>query len=310
MKHTVLLGDPRHFRIKGGRNPYTRGRWGLKKRVDSARARAQWERFKETLERLGARTVVMNGDPDYPGMVFPANAGFLQAKYKPAPLAEKRFVLSKLSGHREGERHLYVRFLGSLGLRLEEAPFLFEGEADFFPAGEFFIFTFGKIVPTGFRPAAGLPPWRYQFSHRSDARNAEFLRKLVAPVNVLPVKLVDTRYYHGDTAFFAFGPKREYLLAYFGACDRESADRLKKHFGDKLFEISKADAEAFAANSFQLETPEGPHVVMPAGVSDAVRGRIRAAGLPCTEVDVSEFFSKGGGAVKCMLCDLGLTTDK
>lgn len=307
MKHTVLLGDPRYFRIKGGKNPYTRNRWGFRKRVDAARARAQWDRFKETLDRLGVRTIVMNGDPGYPGMVFPANAGFIHPKYKSAPLSEKRFVLSRLAAHRAGERHFYVRFLGSLGLRLEEAPHLFEGEADFFPAGEFFIFAFGDIVPTGFRPAAGLPPWRYRFSHRSDARNAEYLRKLVSPVNVLPVKLTDTRYYHGDTAFFAFGPKREYLLAYFGACDRESAERIRKHFGGKLFQISQADAEAFAANCVQLETPEGPHIAIPAGVSDAVRDVFRRTNLPYTEVDVSEFFMKGGGAVKCMLLDLGLT---
>ncbi len=306
MTHVLLLGDPRHFRIKGGRNPYTRDRWGFKKRVDGARARGEWDRFKETLERLGARTHVVPAHPDYPGMVFPANAGFLHPKYKVAPLADKRFILSKLTAHREGERHRYVRFLGSLGLRLEEAPFAFEGEADFFPCGEFFIFTYGDIMPTGFAPRIGIPPWRYRFSHRTDARNAEFLRKLVSPVPVLPLKLTDTRYYHGDTALWACGPDRKFLFAYPPAFERDSWERLQKNFGGRLFELSREDAEAFGANSFQLETPQGPHAVLPSGVSEAMRDNLKRIDLPYTEVDVSEFFRKGGGAVKCMLCDLGL----
>ena len=91
MKHTVLLGDPSFFRIKGGRNFYTRDCWGFRKRVDPQKAKEQWLRFKETLESLGANVHVMPAHPDFPGMVFPANAGFLHPKYAPVPLSEKKF---------------------------------------------------------------------------------------------------------------------------------------------------------------------------------------------------------------------------
>lgn len=305
MKHGVILGDPAHFRIKNGKNPWTRDAWGLRKKVDLAKAVGQWNHFKGTLEGLGAQVFVLEAKREFPGMVFPANAGFLYPKYELQPLAEKRFYLSRLLPSRAGETRTYTRFLNSLGLRLEELPYLFEGEADFFECGDFYIFTYGDIVPTGFRVRAGRPPWEYRFSHRSDARNAEALRRIVSPRTVLTVKLTDTRFYHGDTALFAFGPRRENLLAYLEALEPDSAARLKKVLGDRLVPISRKDAENFVANAFQMDTPEGPHILFPEGVSEEVKRAVSKLNIPFTTVDVSEFFTKGGGSIKCMLCDLG-----
>ncbi len=305
MKHAVLLGDPAFFRIKGGRNYYTRNRWGIRKKVDRERAVEQWKAFKAALERLGALVFTVGPHEDYPGMVFPANAGFLHPKYAPVPVSKKKFYLSRLITHREGESALYCNFFRSLDVKLEEFKHLFEGEADFFPCGDGYIFTYGDIVPMGFVPAAGWPPYRYRFSHRSDVRNTERLRKIVTPSPVWCVKLADPRYYHGDTALFAFGKNREYLLAYLDALEPASADYLKRQLGARLIPLSREDAEAFVANSFQLDTPTGPHLLMPAGSSKAVLETVTKLGFPYTLVDVSEFFTKGGGSIKCLLCDLG-----
>lgn len=309
MKHAVLLGDPAHFRIKGGKNPYTRNRLGFRKRVNRRKAVDQWKRFKETLERLGAQTHVMPPEPERPGMVFPANAGFLFPKYEPLAWSEKTFYLSNLTAaHRTREQELYRGFAARLGFQIGTVPFPFEGEADFFPCGEFYLFCYGDIVPTGFVPRIGLPPWRYRFSHRTDYRNGKTLEKIVGRA-VIEVKLTDPRYYHGDTALFAFGPRREHLFAYMEAFDRDTRVNLKKTFGRNLVSISKDDAENFVANSFQMDTPQGPHILFPEGVSAAVTDRTDSLGIPHTTVDVSEFFSKGGGSIKCMLCDLGPAAD-
>jgi N-dimethylarginine dimethylaminohydrolase len=305
VKHGVVLGDPAHFRIKGGQNPYTRNRLGFRKRVDRKKARDQWLRFRETLERLGARVFVLPARPEYPGMVFPANAGFLHPKYAAAPPREKRFYLSNLAGHRAGESEIYRSFFSELGYETRTLPYPFEGEADFFPCGPLHLFCYGRIVPTGFRPAWGLPPWRYRFSHRTDYRCVTSLGKVVPPDSIVELELASTRYYHGDTCLFAFGPERGHLFAYLQALGRESQLELKRRFGRKLHPLSKADAEAFAANGFQMDTPEGPHVLLPQGVSRDVTDRVAALGLGCTTVDVSEFFRKGGGSIKCLLCDLG-----
>jgi N-dimethylarginine dimethylaminohydrolase len=305
MKHAILLGDPSHFRIKSGKNPYTRDRWGRRKTVDLPKAAAQWGRFKGTLESLGAKVFVLPPSEENPSTVFPANAGFLYPKYEPRPWANKKFYLSSLSPHRAGEETLYRDFFASVGLATETAPYPFEGEADFFPCGDLHLFCHGPIVRTGFRPAWDWPPYRYRFSHRTDNRNREFLRSVVGQKEILGVRLIDERYYHGDTALFAFGRQREYLFAYLEALDFESQSRLKHRLGSRLIPLSRTDAENFVANGFQLDTPAGPHLVFPEGVSSQVRNTVTRMGFPMTTVDVSEFFLKGGGSVKCLICDLG-----
>jgi N-dimethylarginine dimethylaminohydrolase len=305
MPHGVLLGDPAFFRIKSGANPYTRNRWGWRKRVDRKKACEQWTRFRERLESLGARVFVLPPAAEFPGLVFPANAGFLHPKYEMRPMSQKIFCLSNLTRHRAGEQEIYRKFFSALGCQIRTVPYAFEGEADFFPCGEFFIFTYGRIVPTGFRPRAGWPPWYYQCSHRSDERSRSALEEIVKGHPVIPVRLTDPKYYHGDTALFAFGPKRDHLFAYPEAMDGESRERLKKHLGNRLVPLSRADTEKFVANCFQMETREGRHVLFPEGVSREVTDGIRRLGLTSSTVDVSEFFQKGGGSIKCLLCDLG-----
>ncbi|MBI4353443.1 MAG: hypothetical protein HY593_05915 [Candidatus Omnitrophica bacterium] len=310
MKHAVLLGDPSFFRIKGGKNPYTRTRWGFKKKVDRVKAISQWKRFKETIESLGAHIFVLPPQREYPGAVFPANAGFLFPKYELLPWGRKRFYLSHLAFHRKGEEVIYRDFFISKGLPVEKLPYAFEGEADFFPCGEFYIFSYGRMVKPGFRPRLGWPPYEYRFSHRSDKRNADFLQRVIGDAPLVQVCLTNVRCYHGDTALFAFGRNRECLLAYRGAMDSASWEGLERCWGRHLFPLSQRDAENFTANSFQLDTPNGPHVVFPEGVSAEVRRTVSSVGLPYTCVDVSEFFTKGGGSVKCLLCDLGPYVEK
>jgi len=305
MKHAVMMGDPKYFRIKNGQNPYTRNAWGFRKRVNTAKAIDQWKAFKETLESLDAHTLILPAQKAYPGLVFPANAGFVYPKYEVLDWEKKRFYLSHLIGRRSHERLVYHQMIRKTGFDIHTAFYIFEGEADFFPCGEFYIFSYGKIVPTGFRQRKGFPPWYYRFSHRSDAGNKGVLQEIVGKTPIIRIRLMDTRYYHGDVAMFAFGPNREYLLAYLEAMDKPSRERLAHHLGDRLIPLSKKDAENFVANSFQMITSHGPHVIFPVGVSEEVKKKVTDLGIPITEVDVSEFAQKGGGSIKCLLCDLG-----
>ena len=85
----------------------------------------------------------------------------------------------------------------------------------------------------------------------------------------------------------------------------ESAERLRSSFGDRLLPIGDADAAIYAANSFAFLRDGIPHMVMPRGISSALEDRIRALGVALETVDVSEFYKKGGGSLKCMVGDLG-----
>jgi N-dimethylarginine dimethylaminohydrolase len=74
-RRAVLMGDPAHFSVKGGANPHTRTRFGLRRRVNRERAIAQWKRLRDALKDLGVRVVVIPPAPEQPGLVYPANAG-------------------------------------------------------------------------------------------------------------------------------------------------------------------------------------------------------------------------------------------
>ncbi len=297
MTHTVLMGDPTHFSVVGGANPHTRNRWGRRKSVDRALAIAQWQTLRERLQSLGLRVVVIPPDPEHPGLVYPANSGFRLGD---------DFFLSTLTPTRAGEKPAYRRAVESLGLRCHTLESRFEGEADLFPAGEHYVFTHGAIRRQRFVPRLGWPPWKRVYGFRSDPAAVDEIHS-VTPLGreVLRVRLVDEAFYHGDTCLCSFGPEREYLLAYLPVLDSDSAERLRDSFGDRLIPIGDADAAIYAANSFAFRRDGVPHLVMPQGISSALEDRIRALGVRLETVDVSEFYKKGGGSVKCMIGDLG-----
>ncbi len=94
---TLLMGDPSHFSVKGGANPHTRTRFGTKRRVDRARAIAQWRRLHDSLRDLGVQILVVPPDPGQPGLVYPANAGFQSDLDAEKPLAEKKRWRSRIT---------------------------------------------------------------------------------------------------------------------------------------------------------------------------------------------------------------------
>jgi N-dimethylarginine dimethylaminohydrolase len=312
-QRTVLMGDPSHFSVKGGANPHTRTWLGTKRSVDRTRAIEQWQRLRDALKDHGVRVLVVPADPGQPGLVYPANAGFLLPLDAEKPRFEKFFYLSNLIATRAGERLHYDRVVRAAGFRTAAVPeyLRFEGEADFFPAGGVHLLTHGKLEDQRFVPRLGVPPWKRVYGFRTDARVETFLAPLVAPRPILRVELVLEAHYHGDTALCAFGANREYLLAWKPAIATESWEKLRETFGANLIELSDEDAARYAANSFTY-TPSGQRgavresfLFLPGGASVHMLGEVRERGVTPVSVDVSEFLKKGGGSVKCMIGDLG-----
>lgn len=294
---SVLMGDPAHFHISGGANPFTRDWWGRKKRVDVDRAIGQWRNLKDLLAGFGVKVRVIPPDPKNPGLVYPANAGVLLGR---------KFILSNLLPARAGERPVYDLFLRSLGIETVSIKSRFEGEADFFPVGERYLFTYGGIVPQRFVPQLGFPPWRRVYGFRSERRAKEEIQGFLPPkTEIIDFELIEESHYHGDTVFCSFGPYREFLIAYLEGLAPESRERCRAIFKDRLLILSQRDAYYYAANSFQVRTPEGLKLVVPEGVSGEFLKKVRERGVEPVTIDVSEFLKKGGGAVKCMIGDLG-----
>jgi len=307
MQRAVLMGDPSHFSVKGGANPHTRNWLGLRRRVNRERAIAQWRGLHDRLRDLGVRVLVVPPHPAQPGLVYPANAGFLADLDSEKPLSEKTFYLANLIASRSGEKNHYRQVLTYAGYRVAtiDDRYPFEGEADFFPAGDFYVFSFGRIEKQRFVPALRLPPWRRVYGFRSDERVEPILGRIVQPKPVLRVELVLEAHYHGDTALCAFGPGRRQLLVYRRALADEGFATLRDVYKERLLELDEADAQRYAANSFALHQGGEHHLLMPQGVSERLQAQVRERGAQPMTVDVSEFLKKGGGSVKCMIGDLG-----
>jgi N-dimethylarginine dimethylaminohydrolase len=301
------MGDPSHFSVKGGANPHTRTRWGTRRHVDRGLAIRQWQRLRDTLRDLGVRVLVVPPDPDQPGLVYPANAGFMADVDEPLPAARRLFTLANLLPSRAGEKSHYERVLRQAGIPTAgiDESLRFEGEADFFPAGERFLLTHGRLERQRFVPVLALPPWKRVYGFRTDARVEQVLAPLVAPRRVLRLALLLEAHYHGDTVLCAFGPGRRFLLGYRAGVDPADWERLEKEFAEPLIELSEPDARRYAANSFTLSQGTDSVLVMPGGVSARLLDQVRDRGVTPITVDVSEFLKKGGGSVKCMIGDLG-----
>jgi len=304
MARTIVMGDPRHFSVRGGANPHTRNIWGIKKRVDPELARRQWHTMARVLIDHGAEVLVIEPHAQLPGLVYPANAGFLYP-LQGSGAAGKTFHLANLLPTRAAEREVYRPFIESLGFRTNAIQHRFEGEADFFPAGKFMLFTYGRVERQRFVPRLGLPPWRRIYGLRSEADSIQELRTIAADREILMLELILEAHYHGDTVLCSFGAQREFLLVYMAGLSAPSRGRLRDAFGQRLVELSAEDAAIYAANSFQIEHQGRLFLFLPEGVSEQLQRDVRERGVEPVTVNVSEFLAKGGGSIKCMILDLG-----
>lgn len=298
------MGDPRYFSVRGGANPHTRNVIGMKKAVDAGRARQQWHAMAKAMIDYGAEVLVVEPHERLPGLVYPANAGFLYP-LEGMPAHRKTFYLAHLLPTRAPEREVYCKFMCSLGFATRDVQSRFEGEADFIPAGDYLLFTHGRIERQRFVPSLSFPPWKRIYGFRSDVSALGELSKIAAGRTILPLELCLEAHYHGDTVLCSFGRNREFLLAYLEGLTPQSREILRKAFGADLIELPESDAALYAANSFQIESDGRLFLFLPEGVSEALRRTIQERGVEPVLIDVSEFLAKGGGSIKCMILDLG-----
>jgi N-dimethylarginine dimethylaminohydrolase len=309
MARTILMGDPKHFGVHGGANPHTRNVLGIRRKVNSSIASQQWHSLARALIAHGTEVCVIEAHPRLSGLVYPANAGFLYPLIAGPPheasSSEKIFYLSHLLPTRAAEREVYRPFIRAMGYKTRDIQARFEGEADFFPAGPFMLFTHGVIEHQRFMPHFGIPPWKRVYGFRSETAALDELRLIVGKRPLLELELCLEAHYHGDTVLCSFGAERQFLLAYMAGLTMRSRSHLREAFGTCLIDLSEHDAALYAANSFQIDEGGRLYLFMPDGISNALINEIRIRSVEPVLVNVSEFLAKGGGSIKCMILDLG-----
>ena len=250
---------PEHFAVTYAINPWMRP----DEPVDPGRAMRQWERLRQTYTDLGHEVHVIEPAAGLPDMVFAANGATVVG----GTVLGVRFRHPQ----RAAEAGAYLGWFSARGWRTVVPEHVNEGEGDV-------LFT-GKVLLAG-------------YGFRSDMAVAGELERVFG-IPAVPLRLVDPRVYHLDTAMCVLDENT--AMYYPAAFDDEGRATLASLFGE-LIEAKDEDAEALGLNAVS----DGRHVVIAAqatGLADSISKR----GFIPVPVDMSELLKAGGGAKCCTL---------
>lgn len=260
---TFLMCPPELYDVDYVINPWMEGNVHCSCREQ---AMAQWNELHCALAQIADVKLVdpQSGSPD---MVFTANAGLVH---------EGLVALSSfLHPERQGEEPHFRKWFDDSGFSVCEMPRStpFEGEGDALFEVDGSCLWAGHGIRT------------MESSHRrlSETWNVE----------VIPLRLVDPRFYHLDTCFCPlFGG---YAMYFPSAFDAESLARIETRYPEhKRVRVSDADALRFACNAVNV----GRTIVLNE-ISDSLRDRLQTLGFRVVQVRLTEFL-KAGGAAKCL----------
>jgi N-dimethylarginine dimethylaminohydrolase len=252
-----LMCPPAHFTVAYAINP-----WMVPGTpVDRPRALAQWDALRRTYLDLGHRVDLLDPVPGLPDMVYTANGATVVG----GTVLGARFRYPQRAA--EAAAHA-AWFRGAGFARVVEPEFVNEGEGDLLVVGETIL------AGRGFRT-----------DPRAHAEAARVLGR-----EVVPLDLVDPRYYHLDTALAVLDDTTVAWLPE-AFCPRSRAV-LQERFPDAVV-ADPADGAVLGLNAVS----DGRHVVLPAQAT-RLAAALAERGFVPVPVDLSEL-RKGGGGPKC-----------
>jgi N-dimethylarginine dimethylaminohydrolase len=255
----ILMCPPDYYGIEYEINP-----WMSRSRGSTPeRAHGQWRKLYETLVGLGVTVELLTPQPGLPDLVFTANAGLVFGN---------RFFSSRFRHEvRARETPYFDRWFADHGFTVEHLPegFYFEGAGD--------ALFCGRALFAGYRI-------------RSDVRGHQHLGQVLGR-QVLPLELINPRFYHLDTCFCPLRPGE--ALYHPAAFDGYGRKVLESNI-PKLLAVNEAEAHKFGCNAVVV----GKTVVHAAGC-DRMAAGLRAWGYETVGVELDEFL-KAGGSAKCL----------
>jgi N-dimethylarginine dimethylaminohydrolase len=230
---------------------------------DRSLARTQWQTLHDTLVGLDVQIECMTPQPGLPDLVFTANAGLVY---------EHRFFSAQFKHEvRARESPFFDAWAAANGFAVTQLPprMYFEGAGD--------ALFCGDALFAGYRI-------------RSAVAGHQWLGQALG-VRVLPLELVDPRFYHLDTCFCPLAPG---VALYFpGAFDVYGRRVLHSHI-PTLIPVAEADAVRFGCNAVVV----GKTVIHNSGCPH-LANELPKHGFTSIEVTLDEFL-KAGGSAKCL----------
>ncbi len=260
----LLMCPPDYFGIEYEINPWM----SVAVAADHALAQDQWRGLYDLLAATGVDIQLLSPTEGLPDLVFTANAGLV--------FGRKVLVSRFRHPQRQGEEPVFREWFTSQGFEIVDfAPASVGGGSDFEGAGD--ALFCGDTLFAGYRM-------------RSDATCHQQIGSILG-VRVIPVELVDPRYYHLDTCFC---PLAEDEAIWYPPAFDDYGRRAIRAMIPKLIEVERKEAEQFACNAVVV----GRNVFTNVGCSQ-LHDQLRARSYTPTETPLNEFV-KAGGSAKCL----------
>ena len=262
----VLLCSPEYFSVRYEINPWM----DIHNNPNENLAMSQWRNMINALTAAGAEIKHILPHPDFPDMVFTANAGLVKGK---------QVILSNFKHEeRRGEQYLFEKWFLQHGYE----TILLADDIHFEGAGDALFFKDLLFMGHGFRT-----------NKESHAIIAETL-----DVDYISLELKNPNFYHQDTCLFV---SDNHICFYEEAFTPESFSKgmiklvqyiAKENLSVKISSVPEEEAYNFVCNSVSIRG----QVITPAANCDKLFGH----NVTC---NMSEFM-KSGGAVKCLTLTL------
>lgn len=258
----ILMCPPAEYKVLWEINPWM----NKKNQPDKEKSWNQWHSLFEVYQKLRFKIFLIPPAKNLADMVFTANAGWGR---------KGSFLLSNFRcQQRRRETEFYKKWFKEHGFKTFSLPknIYFEGQADIVTLKEAYLFGQGI---------------------RSSLLAKDFLqKKLFLQKPVIPIKIINERFFHLDTCLFYIAPI-DTILYFPGAFDRESLVKIRKLKADKI-EVSQKEASDFICNGIYYEDT----VVLNKN-SNRLVSFLKKKDLETIIVESSEF-KKAGGGIRCL----------
>jgi N-dimethylarginine dimethylaminohydrolase len=255
----ILMCPPDFYGIEYEINPWMSRSRGASKTT----AQEQWQTLHDCLVKHGVTVERMTPIQGLPDLVFTANAGLM---------FKNRFFSSQFRHEvRAKESPYFDAWFAEHGFQVEHLPqgMYFEGAGD--------ALFCGKSLFAGYRT-------------RSDVKGHQHLGQVLG-VQVLPLELVNPRFYHLDTCFCPIAAGE--AIYFPGAFDSYGLKVLEAHV-PKLHPVNEPEAMRFGCNAVAV----GKTVIHNAGCPQ-LAADLKSWGYSPEAVELDEFL-KAGGSAKCL----------
>jgi arginine dihydrolase len=255
----ILMCPPDYYGIHYEINPWM----DMSRQAEHAVAVSQWHALHQNIVDGGAKTSLLKPIDGLPDLVFTANAAMI--------FRSKALISRFRHRQRQGEEPYNRRWLSENGFEIVDVPenFSFEGAGD--------ALFCGDTLYAGYRM-------------RSDAAGHQEIGRMIG-CRVIPVELVDARYYHLDTCFCPLADGQ--AIWYPPAFDEYGQRAIREHVRE-LIEVERGEAERFACNAVVI----GRRVITNIGC-DKLHADLAARGFEPFATPLDEFV-KAGGSAKCL----------